>query len=369
MRNVLLTLLLLITTNLSLFAQKLTIESFDLNLEDKTAQQHLCKDLNGRNCALVKVKCELREMQFEGSIVGNVENKNGEYWIFMPQGNRMLKVKHPNYAPVMVTFADYGVEKLESCRTYELTVGATPSYTKAHNTTDSLILIPVKDGISIEMVRVESGSFMMGATQNMEESHESAKPAHIVTLTNDYYIGKYEVTQALWQTVMGYNPSEFKGESLPVENVSWDDCQAFVNQLNKMTGKEFRLPTEAEWEFAARGGNKSKGYKYSGSNDIVDVAWYEGNSGGKTNAVGTKQANELGLYDMTGNVWEWCQGWYYAYSNSPKNNPAGGKYPTDRVHRGGGWFDDVESSLLCYRMVGTSSFSAYMIGLRLVLSE
>ena len=185
------------------------------------------------------------------------------------------------------------------------------------------LAIPVKNGINIEMVKVEAGSFNMGATPEMQAPYEVEKPVHRVTLTNNYYIGKYEVTQALWQAVMGSNPSYFKGDDLPVEQVSWNDCQDFISKLNAMTGKRFRLPSEAEWEYAARGGKKSRGYQYSGSNTLGDVAWYEGNSGSKTHAVGTKQPNELGIYDMTGNVSEWCQDWYGSYSSSPQTNPIG----------------------------------------------
>ena len=332
MRNILLSFFLLFAAVSS--AQKLTVESFKLAGSDLTAQTQPRKDLNDRNCALIKVGIGLQGVQFEGGIMGNVENKTGEYWVYMPQGNRQLKVKHTNYAPVMVTFADYGVEKLESNRTYELIVVAYPQYAinqyvtnqsldsqqstpQTHPTvSDNTISIPVKDGISIDMVRVEAGTFTMGATAEMKDPWDDEKPTHRVTLINDYYIGKYEVTQALWKAVMGNNPSEFKGDNLPVEQVSWKDCQKFLSKLNRITGKMFRLPTEAEWEYAARGGNKSRGYQYSGSNNLLDVAWYDDNSGRKTHAVGTKQPNELGIYDMSGNVCEWCQDWYGKY-NSP----------------------------------------------------
>ena len=231
------------------------------------------------------------------------------------------------------------------------------------------LTIPVKNGINIEMVKVEAGSFDMGATPEMQAPYEVEKPVHRVTLTNNYYIGKYEVTQALWQAVMGSNPSYFKGDDLPVEQVSWNDCQDFISKLNAMTGKRFRLPSEAEWEYAARGGNKSRGYQYSGSNTIGDVAWYDGNNSSMTHAVGTKQPNELGLYDMTGNVWEWCQDWYDSYSSSPQTNPIGAVSGSYRVFRGGGINSSARFCHSSIRFDNSPAFRSFILGLRLVLSE
>ena len=593
MRKILLSFFLLFAAISSALAQKLTVESFKLAGSDLSAQTQPRKDLNDRNCALIKVGAGLQGVQFEGGIMGNVENKTGEYWVYMPQGNRQLKVKHTNYAPVMVTFADHGVEKLESNRTYELiitasgnvtgpvdaggnfyaltvlpkdakvsidgvlqssssdgeysamlpygshtykveaggyisksgsftisssdmtpinvslvsamatvsvtcptpavslyvdkksvgtipwtgslkegmhlieakkegyrsqqrtinlaqqqrldvafaelaaiqgnlsvnykpfgadvyidgkkvgqsprvfngilvgshkveikkdgygtdsktvsilegqtasllgvlTTNASSSVASGASSSGNTITIPVKDGISIDMVRVEAGTFTMGATAEMEDPYDDEKPTHQVTLTNDYYIGKYEVTQALWKAVMGKKPSKFKGDNLPVENVSWDDCQEFISQLNRITGKTFRLPTEAEWEYAARGGKKSRGYQYSGSNDISDVAWYDGNSGNKTHAVGSKQANELGIYDMSGNVWEWCQDWHGSYSSSSQTNPTGVKSGSYRVIRGEGWFNGARICRSSYRDGRLPYASSRDQGLRLVLSE
>ncbi len=191
-------------------------------------------------------------------------------------------------------------------------------------------------GVEFKMVKVAGGTFQMGATSEQgEDAYDNEKPVHSVTLF-DYYIGQTEVTQELWEAVMGSNPSYFTGDNRrPVENVSWNDCQEFIEKLNRLTGKNFRLPTEAEWEYAARGGNKSRGYKYSGSNNPDAVAWYDKNSGDKTHPVATKQANELGLYDMSGNVWEWCKDWYGGYSSNSQNNPIGASEGSRRVARGG----------------------------------
>ena len=236
-------------------------------------------------------------------------------------------------------------------------------------TVGEVIKIPVKNGINIEMVKVEAGTFMMGATSEMKDPNDDEKPLHQVTLTNDYYMGKYEVTQALWEAVMGSNPSRYKGDNLPVEMVSWDDCQEFISKLNSLTGRKFRLPTEAEWEYAARGGKKSRSYQYSGSSNISDVAWYDGNSGSKTHPVGTKQANELGIYDMSGNVREWCSDWYVSYSSSSQTNPTVADSAWCRVRRGGGCYDNAWSCRSSYRYCRVPDCNYYILGLRLVLSE
>ena len=218
------------------------------------------------------------------------------------------------------------------------------------------------------MVYVEGGTFTMGATSEQKNPDYDEKPTHRVSLSS-FYIGKYEVTQALWKAVMGSNPSRFEGDNLPVENVSWNDCQTFLRKLNAMTGKNFRLPTEAEWEFAARGGNRSRGYQYSGSNVLSDVAWYDDNSGSKTHNVGTKAPNELGIYDMSGNVWEWCQDWKGSYSSSAQTNPTGPSSGSHRVFRGGSWFSNAGRCRVAYRNDGTPGFRGIHLGLRLALSQ
>ena len=590
--------LLFALQTIAVFSQKLQVESFKIAESDISAQTQPRKDLNDRNCALVKVQFVGAISEVEGNVVKPLVNHGNETWVYMPQGSRQLKLLTQSYLPVMVTFADYGVEKLESNRTYVLilvkpsgqnepvdaggnfyaisvqpkdakvtvdgvlqesssdgeysamlpygthtykveaggyisksgsfsvssgemapinvslvsalatvsvtcptsavslyvdkkSVGNVPwsgslkegmhlievkkngycsqqktiqlsqqqkldvvfgelvailgnlsvnykpfgadvyvdgkklgqsprvfngllignhqvevrkdgytadkksvtisegqtmsiSGTLASNIASSSngyassssvsssnndISIPVKNGISIDMVKVEAGTFMMGATSEMQNPWDDEKPVHQVTLTNDYYMGKYEVTQALWQAVMGSNPSKFKGDDLPVEKVSWNDCQEFISKLNGLTGKMFRLPSEAEWEYAARGGKKSRGFQYSGSSNISDVAWYDGNSGSKTHLVGTKQANELGLYDMCGNVLEWCQDWYGSYVSSSQTNPTGAVSGSYRVYRGGSWYRNARYCRSSFRNGVAPDFRGIDLGLRLVLSE
>ncbi len=226
----------------------------------------------------------------------------------------------------------------------------------------------VVNGVSFNMIKVEGGTFTMGATSEMENPWDEEKPAHKVTITNDYYIGETQVTQALWKAVMESNTSRFEGNNLPVERVSWNDCQNFIEKLNTLTGEHFRLPTEAEWEFAARGGNKSKHYQYSGSNNLDDVAWYFGNSGSKTHLVATKQANELGIYDMSGNVWEWCQDWFGDYKSSAQTNPTGPSSGSFRVFRGGRWGSEARSCRSSHRNNGIPDFGYNNLGLRLTCS-
>ena len=224
-------------------------------------------------------------------------------------------------------------------------------------------------GVSFNMIAVEGGTFLMGSPKSDAEAYIDEMPQHEVTLSN-YYIGETVVTQELWEAVMGSNPSEFKGPKQPVENVSWDDCQTFINKLNEKTGKTFRLPTEAEWEYAARGGKKSKGYTYSGSNTLDDVAWYGKNSNNTTHEVALKTPNELGIYDMTGNVWEWCQDWYgdTYYENSSTTAPQGPASGAYRVIRGGSWDIIARYSHVAYRGNNDPDYGSNSIGLRLVLA-
>ena len=223
------------------------------------------------------------------------------------------------------------------------------------------------NGMSFEMVRVEGGTFRMGATSEQRgDAERDEKPVHKEKL-NTYYIGKTEVTQGLWQAVMGTNPSAFKGADLPVENVTWDDCQEFIQKLNSLTCRNFRFPTEAEWEFACRGGNNSRGYKYSGSNNLGSVAWYVGNSGNQTHPVAAKAPNELGIYDMSGNVCEWCSDWYADYTSYSQTNPTDPQNGSRRVYRGGSWIDGARGCRSSYRYRNIPSHRGGDLGLRLAL--
>ena len=228
-------------------------------------------------------------------------------------------------------------------------------------------------GVEFKMIKVEGGTFSMGATSEQEyDALSCEKPVHSVTLS-DYYIGETEVTQELWEAVMGSNPSYFEGDNQrPVESVSWNACQKFIKKLNRLTGKEFRLPTEAEWEYAARGGKYSRGYKHSGSNDADEVAWYYDNNGGTTRPVATKKANKLGLYDMSGNVYEWCSDWYddNYYRNSPQTNPTGPSKGVRRVLRGGSWDVNDRGVRVSFRGASNPDYRGYRYshyGLRLAL--
>ena len=224
------------------------------------------------------------------------------------------------------------------------------------------------NGVSFKMITVEGGTFIMGASADQDSvAYDSEKPAHQVTLSS-YSIGETEVTQDLWQAVMGSNPSYFPGDlQRPVERVSWSACQEFITELNQLTGKQFRLPTEAEWEYAARGGRLSIGYKYSGSNNISEIAWYSSNSSNITNPVATKAPNELGLYDMSGNVWEWCQDWYEVYGSESQTNPTGPATGSARVSRGGSWGSIATLCRVSYRRRHAPSNWDNNLGLRLAM--
>jgi len=238
------------------------------------------------------------------------------------------------------------------------------------------------NGHPFQMIPVSGGSFMMGSPEGEKDAHDDEKPQHLVTVP-DFYIGQYPVTQALWKIVMAdKNPSNFQGDDRPVENVSWDDAQAFMEVLNRITksfrleGYYYRLPTEAEWEYAARGGQyHAEGYKYAGSDRLKDVGWFDENSGQETKPVGLKYPNQLGIYDMSGNVREWCEDWYGGTgyyqdckSKEPVENPTGPKSGSYRVDRGGSWFNVALFCRAAYRDYFTPGHRDSNLGFRLALS-
>ncbi|MBW7872831.1 MAG: formylglycine-generating enzyme family protein [Ignavibacteria bacterium] len=252
---------------------------------------------------------------------------------------------------------------------------------------EETFLLTAGENISLspptDLVFVQGGTFTMGCTSEQgNDCYSDEKPSHQVTLS-DFYIGKYEVTQELWESVMGSNPSYFKGSKRPVESVSWYEAVEFCNRLSDKEGLQraysgsganitcdfnangYRLPTEAEWEYAARGGKQTKNYKYSGSDNTGAVAWYDGNSGDKTHAVGLKQPNEIGIYDMSGNVWEWCWDWYGDYTSPSQTNPKGPSSGEYRVLRGGGWIIYARYCRVALRVSGMPDGRSSSNGFRL----
>lgn len=262
-------------------------------------------------------------------------------------------------------------EQLDSIATYDYSEGQ-------GGVLDGENRVFTVNGVSFTMVPVKAGTFTMGATAEQQDPGNDEKPTHQVTLTNDYYMGETEVTQALWEAVTGYSPtvsgsswSSAKGigNNYPAYYVSYEDVLSFLSKLNSLTGETFRMPTEAEWEYAARGGNKSKGYQYSGSNTLGDVAWYRDNSNSMTHVVKAKLPNEFGLYDMSGNVWEWCSDWYSdTYSSSSQIDPVGASSGSYRVIRGGGWYNSAGGCRVANRDGDAPSRHNDGIGFRLALS-
>jgi formylglycine-generating enzyme required for sulfatase activity/predicted Ser/Thr protein kinase len=224
---------------------------------------------------------------------------------------------------------------------------------------------PTRQSFEPEMVSVQGGTFMMGSPTS-EQGHQSDETLHQVTVSS-FRMSKYEVTQGQWGAVMGTNPSSFKeGDNYPVESVSWNEVQTFLRKLNAATGKQYRLPTEAEWEYAARGGSNGSRSMYSGSSGLGSVAWYADNSGSTPHPVGQKQPNELGLYDMTGNVFEWCSDWFGNYPAGAQTNPKGASSSSGRVYRGGSWYVAPTFCRVAYRNSGAPGDRGADLGFRVV---
>ena len=237
---------------------------------------------------------------------------------------------------------------------------------------DSVLLVDLPEGQRLEMVWVEGGTFTMGsnAARGVSHNYEASRPEHSVTV-DGFFMGRLEVTQGVWRAVMGVNPSKFTGnDSLPVEQVLWADAQQFVTLLSQLTGRRFRLPTEAEWEYAARGGMKArKGEPFAGCQrgQLEHHAWFCVNSERTTHRVGLLEPNELGLYDMSGNVAEWCSDWMEPYDANPQVNPRGGRVGSSRVLRGG-HYNSVSAACTVYdRSWYTPSATSEYFGLRVVM--
>ena len=243
-------------------------------------------------------------------------------------------------------------------------------------TSGSLCVSAQKSLPPIDMVEIEGGSYTIGAWGMSYKGYwDDEIPAHKVSVRT-FSIGKYEVTQALWKEVMGSNPSQWQGDSLPVESVTWYDCQKFVRQLNARKAEwgiadslYFDLPTEAEWEYAAREGSKNMDYIYCGGSDFDAVAWHSGNSGDKTHPVGEKQPSELGLYDMTGNVWEWCKDYFKPFDMEQFKYLPDDYFEKERVSRGGSWNSDMRDSRITTRNEFEPEYRNAVLGLRLVMRK
>jgi formylglycine-generating enzyme required for sulfatase activity len=299
----------------------------------------------------------------------SIESNSGNWGVYLGENDSTIKLTGLHYRIPKdnntLTLYELIPDTLYYLRSF-YTIGKNTYYGKANK-------VQVRNDkgslAEIEMIYVEGGSFMMGSLDGIANE----RPVREVKL-NSFYIGKYEITQAQWSQVMGdsvniSNPTYFKGcKDCPVEMVSWNDIQDFLRKLNQQTGKRYRLPTEAEWEYAARGGSQSRGYKYSGSNTIGDVAWYNGNSGNKTQTVGTRQPNELGLYDMSGNIMEWCSDWFGNYPNTSQTSPQGPSSGSFRVLRGGSWGNIDTNCRVFNRSIGDPDSRGSDDGFRLVLS-
>ena len=372
-------------------SQTFVVTKFELDNNDMDGSTNWVKDLNGNKCALIKIVFKditIDNLVFEpdGNIfIKVIKNPPSQIWVYVPaETKRFLISTEQNGSK---NYFNFPSGTLYATNTYIMELELNYNNQTAIDNKEEFQIFP--DLPKTEMVFVQGGTFTMGCTDEQGSDCESnEKPAHQVTLS-DYYIGKYEVTQGLWKKVMGSNPSRFIncGDDCPVEMVSWDDCQEFMSKLNQLTGKRFRLPTEAEWEYAARGGRdvarNVQQTKYAGSNELDEVAWYPRNSdvnysGGYevngrnlgTHPVGIKKPNALGIYDMSGNVSEWCNDWHGAYSIISQTNPQGVNSGAKRVLRGGGWFFSTWGLRVSYRGYGSiPSFILHYGGLRLSYSS
>lgn len=404
-------------------AQELKLKEFRADITDISAAKFKVKDLSGNPCALIKLGIVLQNLTFEGDIVKS-EYKDGEWWIYLCEGSNYLTIKSTKYLPLRCEFdgvignttylmmvelpqltnnqptgeVDIGCnvkdvdiyidgEKMSSRAPYRYKGGdgehiievKAAGYNTERATFSiklnrrSQIYIALKtagslnvNGVSYEMVTLPSGSFFMGSIKEdrRKTTFNNEKPVHEVALRS-YKIGKTEVTQNLWFAVMGYNPSANQGDNLPVENITWDEVQTFIKKLNELTNNNYRLPTEAEWEYAARSCGKEDSENYAGRSNPNQTA-HIGNS---TTIVGSKQPNDIGIFDMSGNVSEWCADFIGRYPATKVVNPSGPSMGINKVIRGGAYNDDPWYMRNSARGYYKRTEAAPFIGFRLALDN
>lgn len=350
-------------------AQKLKAVEFRADPTDISAQAKQEKDLNGDPCALVKVSLSVDNAEFEGDVVKQFSNGKSEYWVYLVDGANYLTVKTDDYPVLRYDFP----ESVKGNTTYILDI-----IRPGENPPTRAITLKFDDGdgegfeYKINMILCKAGRFEIGDTPEQKSSEKDAK-AHYVRLSRDFYIGETEVTQDLWEFVMGVdaNQSLIKGAKHPVEMVSWDQAQEFIQRINKLVQRGvFRLPTEAEWEYAARGGHKMTRTLYAGSDNPDEVAANYNNSPEGTKVVKSLKPNELGIYDMSGNVWELCQDYKKDFTDDEQVDPKGPKDAKDRVRRGGGYDSRNLSQLrVAYRRRAVQNQCDPATGLRLVWQQ
>lgn len=359
-----------------LWGQELTVKDFRHDASDLAAVVHQVKDLNGTPCALIKVGLVASNVEFEGDIISTEDKGNGEYWVYVIDGANWINIKTAEYVPLRYEFNS--VEK-NSTYIMQLVQGGDDvlkSFLPVSLPSMVSVTGKAKLGLTFNMILVEPGMFQMGATDEQNSMEKDEQPVRWVRISKPFYISETEVTQALYTYVMNGNPSVFRDSDKPVENISWEDAKMFIEKLSAITGSNFRMPTEAEWEYAARGGNKTGRFKYSGSNDAGEVAWYFDNSQNQTHKVKTKAPNELGIYDMSGNVWEYCldvKADYPKMKADEIQDPVNVKPDDgDRVRRGGAWdsvIDKKQDQIRnAYRRRAVPSEAQRCNGIRLVLS-